>query len=128
MSESTEQKEQPRAFWHGPVAFVDGYAWYNQHVEVQLSDGRLAWETHPVRIGTQTEILPILKGAEPPETMPEHKKQVLESIRKEMTEDGDASNFKPEKSGAVRNRPARDFQRRKANSRQAKAGKGTAIN
>jgi hypothetical protein len=76
-----EQPKQKPEYWFDGVCIHDGWAWATEIVEVEPVDGRRRWDTFPLCLGKDTEILPILKGDAPiPEDMHRRRRAVLELI------------------------------------------------
>jgi hypothetical protein len=76
-------------YWHGEVCFHDGGAWGTDLVEIAATpDGRRQWDTKPICLGAEAEILAILKGQAPiPEGMDLRRKGVLRGILERSTDE-----------------------------------------
>lgn len=106
-----EQPKQKPGFWFDGVFIDQGWCWGTELVEIEPVDGKRRWNTFPICLGREHDIVPILKGdMDIPECMHPRRRAVLELILGDRNDGRDTLTSGA--SGLQRGRPIKSLRHR----------------
>jgi len=77
-----DSMSESRSYWLGDVFVDQGWCWVTDFLEVQLADGKTHLEARPLCLGSEVDIVPVLKGQRtvPHDMYPRRRHVLLEII------------------------------------------------
>lgn len=121
-----DSRGESYSYWLGEVFIDQGWAWSTELVETQPVDGGKRWQAHPICLGTEDDVVPILKGDKQiPDDLNPRRRAILESMV-EVNQHGRAEGAL-RASRLQRRGYARAFRHRQKDARRLKAREGLAF-
>lgn len=116
MNDQGQEAGVSSLYWVNGVCIHHGFCWASELIEVESKGDELKrWDVRPICLGSESDILPVLKGKKPiPDDMCPRKRALLEQILE--VEDEFATGARSIPGG----RPARSARAPKRSPRRAK--------
>ena len=121
-----DSRHESPAYWIGDVFIDQGWCWVTDFVEVYSIDNKERMEARPLCLGSEDDIVPILRGHKPiPDDIHPRRRALLESVIEEAQHGGIKTD--PRATRLQRGRHARALRHRQKDLRRLKAREGLAF-